>query len=88
MPSAEALLGHAADLVNRRRGEYGEPVNFFECVAIRWSQALGVKVTPAQVIVCLLDLKVARLTHDPRHLDSITDLAGYAGCLAEVLSDA
>jgi hypothetical protein len=88
MPSAEILLRHAADLVNRRRREYGEPLELFECVAIRWSQALGVKVTPAQVIVCLLDLKVARLTHDPRHSDSIADVAGYAACLAEVLCDA
>jgi hypothetical protein len=55
---------------------------------VRWSQVLGTKVTPAQVMVCLVDLKVARLTHDPRHFDSITDIAGYAGCLAEVLSDA
>ena len=38
--------------------------------------------------ICLIDLKVARLTHDPRHLDSITDIAGYAGILAEVLDDA
>jgi Domain of unknown function (DUF6378) len=57
-------------------------------VAVRWSQILRTKVTPAQVIVCLIDLKVARLAHDPRHLDSIIDVAGYAGCLAEVLSDA
>jgi hypothetical protein len=88
MPRAEALLGRAADLVNRRRREYGEPVDLFERVAVRWSQVLGIKVTPAQVMVCLIDLKVARLTHDPRHLDSITDVAGYASCLAEVLSDA
>jgi hypothetical protein len=40
------------------------------------------------VLVCLIDLKVARLTHDPQHLDSIADIAGYAACLAEVLSDA
>jgi hypothetical protein len=45
-------------------------------------------VTPAQVVVCLIDLKVARLSHDPRHIDSTTDIAGYAGCLAEILSDA
>ena len=63
-------------------------VDLFERVAVRWSQVLGAKVTPAQVLVCLIDLKVARLTHDPRHLDSITDVAGYAACLAEVLSDA
>jgi hypothetical protein len=86
--NAEQLLGHAADLVQRRRRAYGEPVDLFERVALRWSQVLGTKVTPAQVLVCLIDLKVARLTHDPRHLDSITDIAGYAGCLAEVLSDA
>jgi Domain of unknown function (DUF6378) len=86
--NAEQLLEHAADLVTRRRCEYGEPIDLFERVAIRWSQILGTRVTPAQVIVCLIDLKVARLTHDPRHFDSITDIAGYAGCLAEVLSDA
>ena len=60
----------------------------FERVAVRWSQVLGVRVTARQVAVCLIDLKLARLTHDPRHLDSITDIAGYAGCLAEVRSDA
>jgi hypothetical protein len=52
------------------------------------TQVLGIKVTPAQVIICLIDLKVVRVAHNPRHLDSITDIAGYAGCLAEVLSDA
>ena len=83
-----ALLEHAAGLVTRRRRDYGEPVDLFERVAVRWSQVLGTKVTPAQVLVCLIDLKVARLTHDPRHLDSIIDVAGYAGCLVEVLSDA
>jgi hypothetical protein len=86
--NAEQLLGHAADLVNRRRRAYGEPTALFERVAVRWSQVLGTKVTPSQVMVCLIDLKVARLSHDQRHLDSITDIAGYAGCLAEVLSDA
>ena len=86
--NAEQFLEHAGGLVDRRRTEYGEPIDLFERVAVRWSQVLGTRVTPAQVIVCLVDLKVARLAHDPRHLDSITDVAGYAGCLAEVLSDA
>ena len=86
--TAEEFLEHAAALVTRRRRQYGASVDLFECMAVRWSQVLGVKVTPAQVMVCLIDLKVARLIHDPQHLDSITDIAGYAGCLAEVLSDA
>jgi hypothetical protein len=85
---AETVLAEAAAVVRDRRHTYGQPLDLFERVAVRWSQAIGTEVTPAQVVLCLIDLKVARLTHDPRHLDSITDLAGYAGVLAEVLSDA
>ena len=85
---AEQLLEQATSIVARRRRTYGQPTDFFEHVARRWSLVLGVKVTPAQAILCLIDLKVARLTHDPGHLDSIIDIAGYAGCLAELLSDA
>jgi hypothetical protein len=75
------LLEHAAGLVNRRRREYGEPVDLFEQIAQRWSLTLGMKVNPAQVMLCLIDLKLARLTHDPKHLDSQIDLAGYTACL-------
>ena len=85
---AEQLLEHAAGVVTGRRRDYGEPADLFERVAVCWSQVIGTNVTRAQVIVCLVDLKVARLSHDPRHLDSITDIAGYAACLAEVLHDA
>jgi hypothetical protein len=85
---AEELLEQAASIVALRRGTYGRPCELFEHVARRWSLVLGVDVTPAQAMLCLVDLKVARLTHDPRHLDSIADIAGYAGCLAEVLDDA
>jgi Domain of unknown function (DUF6378) len=86
--TAEQLLEQAASVVRERRRTYGQPRELFERVAVRWSQVLGATVTPAQVVVCLVDLKVARLAHDPRHLDSITDLAGYAGLLAELLDDA
>jgi Domain of unknown function (DUF6378) len=86
--NAEHLLDRASAVVCHRRGTYGAPDSVFECVASRWSQVLGVTVTARQVAICLIDLKVARLTHDPRHSDSVTDIAGYAGCLAEVLSDA
>jgi hypothetical protein len=81
---AEELLEQAAGVVARRRSTYGQPIELFEHVARRWSLVLGVEVTAAQAVLCLIDLKLARLTQDPRHLDSITDIAGYAGCLAEV----
>ena len=82
--NAEQLLEHAADLVMRRRREYGEPVDLFGQVAKRWSLTLGIEISPAQVVLCLIDLKVARLARDPRHFDSQADVAGYAACLREV----
>jgi Domain of unknown function (DUF6378) len=86
--TAEQLLEQASSVVRDRRRTYGQPRDLFERVAVRWSQVLGVPVTPAQVIICLIDLKVVRVAHNPRHLDSITDIAGYAAVLAELLPDA
>jgi hypothetical protein len=53
-------------------------------VARRWSITLGRPITPAEVVLCLIDLKLARLGHDPKHQDSILDIAGYAAVLQEV----
>jgi Domain of unknown function (DUF6378) len=78
------LLEHAAGLVNRRRREYGEPPDLFEHVAARWALTLGTRVSPAQVVLCLIDLKLARLARDPKHLDSQVDVGGYAAVLREV----
>jgi len=82
--NAEQLLEHAAGIVTRRRREYGEPVDLFGQVAKRWSLTLGTEISPAQVVLCLIDLKVARLARDPRHFDSQVDVAGYAAVLREV----
>jgi hypothetical protein len=82
--NGETLLGHAAGVVADRRQRYGEPEDLLDHVAQRWSLVLGTKVTAAQVALCLIDLKLARLARDPAHLDSIVDVAGYAACLREV----
>ena len=78
------LLQHATGVVEHRERTYGPPAESFAAIAARWSLVLGITVTPAQVALCLIDLKLARLTRDPSHLDSIVDVAGYAACLREV----
>jgi len=82
--SGEAMLRHAADLVADRREIYGPPAASMAVVAKRWSITLGRPVTPAQVVLCLIDLKLARLGHNPKHQDSLLDVAGYAAVLKEV----
>lgn len=78
------LLQHAVGVVERRERIYGPPEESFTTIAARWSLVLGITVTPAQVALCLIDLKMARLSRDPAHLDSIVDVAGYVACLREV----
>jgi len=82
--SGEAMLRHAATVVAERRASYGDPTISMTTIARRWSITLGRTVTPAEVVLCLIDLKLARLAHDPAHQDSILDVAGYAAVLQEV----
>jgi len=80
----ETLLQHAAAVLAERRATYGDPAASMETVAARWSVTLGHPVTPAQVMLCMIDLKLARLAHDPTHHDSVVDVIGYAALLPEV----
>ena len=70
--------------MGQRRRAYGDPAASMAVVAQRWSTTLGRPVTPAQVVLCLIDLKLVRLGHDPKHQDSLLDVAGYAAVLKEV----
>jgi len=82
--SGAAMLQEAAHLVAERAEAYGRPEASMALLARRWSITLGQPVTPAQVVMCLIDLKLTRLAHDPAHRDSILDIAGYAAVLHEV----
>jgi hypothetical protein len=82
--SGELMLRQAAAVVANRRDVYGDPVTSMTAVARRWSITLDQPITPAQVALCLIDLKLARLAHQPDHLDSMIDVAGYAAVLLEV----
>jgi hypothetical protein len=79
-----AILEHAAAVIADRRTTYGDPAASMATVAARWSVTLGHPVTPAEVMLCMIDLKLARLAHDPNHRDSVVDVIGYAALLPEV----
>ena len=81
--SARRILEHTADVVDQRREAYGPPDAIMAAIAARWSLTLGRPVTPALVVLCMIDLKLARLTGNSRHRDSTIDVAGYAALLAE-----
>ena len=62
---AAMFLKHVAQVVAERSAQYGDAATNMSAIAARWSATLGREVTPAQVVLCLLDLKLARLAHDP-----------------------
>ena len=82
--SARQLLEHTAEVLENRAAAYGPVAASMERIAARWSLTLGRPVTPAEVVLCMIDLKLARLQHDAAHRDSITDVIGYAALLQEV----
>jgi hypothetical protein len=82
--STDSILKHAAGVLAERSKTYGEPDKAMAAIAARWSLTLGHPVTPAEVVLCMIDLKLARLGHDPKYLDGPIDVIGYAALLHEV----
>ena len=71
-------------MLRARQASYGDANKAMATIAARWSITLGQPVTSVQVVLCMMDLKLARLRRDPAHQDSIVDLIGYAAVLHEV----
>lgn len=63
-----------------RRQDYGGALESFTRIAELWSPILGISVTPEQVVLCMIGLKIARYVHGQQR-DSIVDICGYAGLL-------
>jgi hypothetical protein len=76
------LLYDAIAAVKARTASYGGAAKEFARTAAIWSAILGVEVSPAQVGLCMIGLKLAREAY--RHnRDNLIDMAGYAQCVAE-----
>jgi len=87
MKKSYGLLKEAEKVLGNRGKHYGPPHSLFENVARRWSLTLGKDVSVEQVIMCMIDLKLARLNNSPTHSDSMIDVAGYAAILSEIAGD-
>ena len=64
-----------------RQVDYGSPIEDFTKQAKMWSVILNTNVTPQQIAMCMIAVKLCRMTNSPRHRDSAIDVVGYARCL-------
>ena len=69
-----------------RQRDYAHPRINFQRIADLWSPILGVQVTPQQVALCMIQVKVARELN--RHTrDNLVDLIGYTLTLDACMED-
>ena len=98
MGSGAEMLREAAKVIEDRHKTYGPPTKNFENIARLWNAfALGCanaknvdyvipEFSAADVAIMMALVKIARLAETPDHVDSWTDIAGYAACGREVAS--
>ena len=66
-----------------RQADYGSATSNFTLIADFWTIILGHKVTPKDVGLCMIALKMAREMNKSKR-DNLVDIAGYAGVLEKL----
>ena len=83
MKPREECLRTACEIVNGARVEqYGKPEDNFQKIANYWGNYIDVYLTPEDVAIMMILLKIAR-TDGNGNLDNYVDIAGYAACAYE-----
>lgn len=84
MTLAHECLALADAAVKDRRGSYGSPDANYHRLAGLWRAVLERDVSALETVLCLIQMKIARLMNDPSHEDSWVDIAGYAAIGYEI----
>lgn len=81
----EEILSKAEDIVNgARQNTYGSPEDCFASIAGMWGSYLGISLSPSDVAMLMVLLKVARTKGRRDYADNYIDIAGYAACAGEL----
>lgn len=83
---AEEVCKRAAELVSGdRQRQHGDKKENFANIAALWSAWLGIDLEPSDVAALMLLMKLARTQSGTFNQDDYVDMAGYSGCMAEVM---
>ena len=88
---SEDILDKARRICEARGEHYGDPYVDFMKIAHLWDLVFDtdLPISPQQVALAMILLKIARITQNPGHYhkDSILDVIGYAFCLEKVATE-
>jgi hypothetical protein len=85
MRATEALI-NAIDTLQDRGKIYGHPKVNFARQSARFSSLLNHDITDAQAALLMVEVKLARITESPNHLDSYLDAICYLSIALELQS--
>ena len=74
----DEILRNAEAIANARDIEYGSPNVSILRISKLWSEYLGYPIDPHEVAICMLLVKVSRISEQAEHKDSYYDLINYA----------
>ena len=84
----ESVMEEAERLINGdRRTDYGDVHESFMAVAVGWSRIFGTTVTPQQVALAMVWLKIMRQVNAHKR-DNLVDICGYTGLAAKLAGEA
>lgn len=58
------FLDELAGILSDREDQYGDPAKLFDEIARIWTVILSFPVEPEQVALCMVGVKLARLSHN------------------------
>lgn len=87
MNRSEVLKSVDTIINGARQENYGNPESNFSRISAYWTQYLSKDISPADVAVMMVLMKVARLQNNINHEDSWIDICGYAANGCEIVTE-
>lgn len=77
------------EVIDGRRGIYGEPTDTFPRIAVMWSALLGEEdaVQPWHVPLMFIAAKMIRTVQAPDYSDNSDDIEGYLAIFRELIGE-
>ena len=80
----DEILRNAAAVATARDIEYGTPNVSMLRLSKLWTEYLGYPIDPHEVAICMLLVKVSRISEQAEHKDSYIDIINYATIAGEL----
>jgi hypothetical protein len=87
MKRTEDWLNDISATLTERGAVYGSAATNHRRISELWSGYLDTYISPEQAAMCMLLVKVSRLSESSQHDDSLKDLVGYACVYRKIINE-